>query len=304
MAHLPIKDLIQRPPKVRISSGHRLARVLKTPQGFQCGWCGLKYESVQQAWHCVTKDVLPLKSILTYNANQISYFCCLLCLKSYVHERDAALCMARDLSSSSFPKNLAEHLLKLVTRALGAIGPLQKKDPLLTRQASYGIPDPWGVHVDVFSQLPGVSKKAFGADTSKKQGMGISLQEKQTNGVSSSPKSEDLIPMIVANSPKVSAQSLTATTNSQEFTVDLSNNIQAPLEDPLQKKDPTEFPQGDEVPVVSVPPPEKPKPLLFRQLGQKPFARHDARYVCSVCKEKFFTKTEAESHFMTHPLAP
>lgn len=44
------------------------------------------------------------------------------------------------------------------------------------------------------------------------------------------------------------------------------------------------------------------KMSLPRTANQKPFARHDANYVCTVCKAKFFTKVDVEDHFLKHPL--
>jgi hypothetical protein len=48
--------------------------------------------------------------------------------------------------------------------------------------------------------------------------------------------------------------------------------------------------------------PKDEKIYLTRAANQKPFQRHDASYVCTVCKVKFFTKVEVEEHFMKHPL--
>ena len=39
-----------------------------------------------------------------------------------------------------------------------------------------------------------------------------------------------------------------------------------------------------------------------RRADLKPFTRHDASYVCTVCKAKFFTKVDVEEHFLKHPL--
>ena len=49
-------------------------------------------------------------------------------------------------------------------------------------------------------------------------------------------------------------------------------------------------------------PKEIEKPVLYRKPGQKPFARENAQYRCTVCNEKFFTKMEVETHFEEHPL--
>lgn len=43
---------------------------------------------------------------------------------------------------------------------------------------------------------------------------------------------------------------------------------------------------------------------VYRQPGQKPFGRDNARYTCGACNSKFFTKVEAEACFETHPLRP
>lgn len=38
-----------------------------------------------------------------------------------------------------------------------------------------------------------------------------------------------------------------------------------------------------------------------RELGMKPFKRHDARYVCSACGKNYFTRSEVEDCFFSHP---
>lgn len=48
--------------------------------------------------------------------------------------------------------------------------------------------------------------------------------------------------------------------------------------------------------------PKEDKIYLTRTSKHKPFMRHDASYVCTVCKVKFFTKAEVEEHFFRHPL--
>jgi len=42
--------------------------------------------------------------------------------------------------------------------------------------------------------------------------------------------------------------------------------------------------------------------IVVRKLHQKPFKRADARYLCGACESRFFTKSDAEVCFMTHPL--
>lgn len=53
---------------------------------------------------------------------------------------------------------------------------------------------------------------------------------------------------------------------------------------------------------ISQNPQEIEKPILYRKPGQKPFARENAQYRCTVCNERFFTKIEVETHFEEHPL--
>jgi hypothetical protein len=42
---------------------------------------------------------------------------------------------------------------------------------------------------------------------------------------------------------------------------------------------------------------------LFRTEKQSPFRRADAKYICTVCEKKFFTKPDVEECFFSHPLA-
>ena len=41
--------------------------------------------------------------------------------------------------------------------------------------------------------------------------------------------------------------------------------------------------------------------VLYRKPGQKNFTRADARYKCAVCSQSFFTKSEVENCFLSHP---
>lgn len=44
--------------------------------------------------------------------------------------------------------------------------------------------------------------------------------------------------------------------------------------------------------------------IIYREPGMKPFKRADARYVCTACSSKYFTKNEVEQCFMDHPIRP
>ncbi len=83
--------------------------------------------------------------------------------------------------------------------------------------------------------------------------------------------------------------------------VDLSPHS-APAE-PLPK------PQEHAPPMVqaSAPQPAEQPPkafdanVLYRKPGQKNFTRADARYKCTVCSQAFFTKSDVENCFLSHP---
>lgn len=42
--------------------------------------------------------------------------------------------------------------------------------------------------------------------------------------------------------------------------------------------------------------------VIYREMNQKPFVRHNASYVCSACRSKFFTKADVEACFEAHPI--
>lgn len=42
--------------------------------------------------------------------------------------------------------------------------------------------------------------------------------------------------------------------------------------------------------------------VIYREMNQKPFVRHNASYVCSACRNKFFTKADVEACFEAHPI--
>jgi hypothetical protein len=68
----------------------------------------------------------------------------------------------------------------------------------------------------------------------------------------------------------------------------------------------------EEAPAPEVPSEDAPaKPMkdaqgiiIYREPGMKPFKRADARYVCTACQTKYFTKHEVETCFSDHPLRP
>lgn len=243
----------------------RLCRVLKGPGCYVCGLCGRRYQNINDAWKCLTSNGLGINSLpVIATKNNSQTFQCLLCGKTYANQQDTALCMISDLNVSRFPKALGEHLLSLVSALVNESGKT-KRDVLVSRQGTMGSPSPKGGQKFVPPPIP----------TQQPENTDKQIQETNPEDVSGTKEDKDI----------VQAQSVPDT------------ELPSAEEPPATSGDPMDH-ESD----VNQKPKEVEKPILYRKSGQKPFVRHNANYVCTVCNEKFFTKMEVENHFEEHPI--
>ncbi len=286
----PISTLVRTPEESFTFRSEQLCRVLKTPGNYICGMCGKQYNSVELAWNCVTQDTLKIKSlpIIAIGQNR-SYIHCLLCGKKYVNAADAALCLGKDLETTNLPISLAERLKQLILISLHGQKE-SERDLLLTRQSSFGIGIPEHKETRKAENLPllkNFTHKTEPLAEKAPANLERSLSENKPSEVQVQKKSIVEIPTPTVEKPITTIEdhnNFDTMTDIKEIPKIQSSPEPEPLPSPLN-------------------PGENNKIILTRKPGQKPFTRHEARYLCTVCKEKFFTKTEAEGHFLQHPLA-
>jgi hypothetical protein len=114
----------------------RLARAILTNRGPLCGMCGHSYSHMEEAWHCVTKDVALLQSfpVNRVNSHDSCSIPCLLCGKIFVNAQDAALCLSHDLQSASLPPELMEHLSAMALSELKGVK-ISKREDMVSRHS-------------------------------------------------------------------------------------------------------------------------------------------------------------------------
>ena len=254
-------------PMLNSSPMQRLCRVFKGPGCYVCGLCGKRYNNQNDAWKCLTSNGLSITSlpVIATKNNSQTYFC-LLCGKTYANQPDTALCLLRDLKVSQFPKVLGEHLYSLFA-SLADEAEKTKRDSLVSRQGTLGSPVP--PNQAIYKAPP---KKSTMEPTPKLPSLEEDTSEKEQD-------------MVVA----------------QEAAVEEAPAQEAPVQDTSEEPGTSGDPMDHEADIAQKPKVIE-KPVLYRKPGQKPFARENAQYRCTVCNEKFFTKMEVEAHFEEHPL--
>lgn len=65
----------------------------------------------------------------------------------------------------------------------------------------------------------------------------------------------------------------------------------------------SDAPSGQSKPAAAAKPAANENSSFAKRSGQKPFFRDGARYICTACKKKYFTKNEVEDCYDSHPLA-
>ncbi len=253
-------------PSSQLSPMQRLCRVMKGPGCYVCGLCGRKYSNPNDAWKCLTSNALNINSlpVIATSSNTQTYLC-LLCGKTYANQEDTALCIIRDLQASRFPKVLGDHFHSLFS-ALAEKAEKSKRDKLTSRQGTIGSSIPKNT-VAYRSPLRAVPSPSAQEDEDI---------ENLNNSESIHLESSEPDVMQAQAEPAVEP---------------------APPEDLATTGDPMDH-EAD----IRQAPKEEEKPVLYRKPNQKPFARENAQYRCTVCNEKFFTKMEVENHFLEHPL--
>ncbi len=249
-------------PTLNHSPMQRLCRVLKGPGCYVCGLCGKRYNNLNDAWKCLTSNGLGITSLPV------------IATKSNAQTYICLLCGKTYSNQQDTALCLLKDLqvsrfpkvlgdhLYTLFSSLAEGADKTKRNKLVSRQGILG------------SSVP--TNQAIYKSPPPTKGMVEPNPKLPTFEEDSSEKEQDLM---VAQEPAV------------------EEAPQEAPEEPTTSGDPMDH-EAD----IAQKPKEIEKPVLYRKPGQKPFARENAQYRCTVCNEKFFTKMEVEAHFEEHPL--
>lgn len=247
-------------------------RTYKIHNGFLCGVCRRTYAEEGEARTCVTGCVSPYANftIDTLVRGMKTRYRCPFCYREYLDSNAANSCLARckrhiyAVTGAAPYKDAYEHDLKLV------------KDE---------IPE-------------------FAVSVSRKDNaLGLRNNRPTLAEITAKTSSQE-----APQAPKKEKKSVAPL----ELSYAKQGSQTAPAEAPKpapKPSAPAAIPAFTEPVPEAAPLPEPEKVVYdpnvkYRESGQKPFIRDNARYVCTVCNQKFFTKSEVEACFESHPLKP
>jgi hypothetical protein len=280
-----------KPPKVlgRVTLRRKMWTVLRMNafSHFVCGMCGKFYGHQVEAFRCLQVCArrvlleLRVKPLLTQAA---AHFACPICGKQLLSRLEAHACLmkcaqkiAMQLKISvpeELPENLRNHhsqSVKYLKRmALDALPRRQGKfgDQSTSRSETYGDRSFEYQDEDPKDEQVGVMSDQFQHSDSR---FDDSLDESLGTSMEAGNSTEDSGYKVDA---LAKSTDLPITSEQAAASNAASNNPK--LSDAEVK--------------------------LTRRKGQKPFTRLDARYGCTVCKLKYFTKEEVAECFNSHPL--
>lgn len=258
------------------------ALVLRQPDGFVCGVCGNRYAALSPASACLRRCLRAREreGVITC-APLGEVFTCPHCGKRFARREDAVDCHGRE-----------RRLSKIYFAAVPKRGVLSWDDSSFT-----GLKE---------SDAPGVGR-LFG----HRLRLEAAFVMNQTHDFSGArPPAQHTAVM----------QALPAGGRAEPPPVTLAPAPVPAVVAPLEHEE--ERPRPAPAMVAAVPPPQ-PEPEAgpppteedtsvvadepysdegpHREPGMKPFKRHDARYVCSACGKNYFTKSEVEECYFSHP---
>jgi hypothetical protein len=297
MGTAPLRQLISFPHEHRLGFEGQYARVFKAPGCYVCGMCQKRHLRLQDAWDCVTADASTLQSLPNYAAPRGGAFTiCLLCSCHYANEADAAVCMSRDLEISTLPKILKRALSLLATEALKGSS-VSRRAPLTARPTSFGVSS-WDVRrmPPKAVSLSPVGEKAKAPEEIVQRSLPSPSDMREAEFISfgEPDQGEVLTEQETLSTVPGAQEDLSVVPGAQK---DLSV---APASGKVESGTLVESATLPVSPQEEDASPEKGG--LTRMPNQTPFTRDDAKYVCTVCMAKFFTKSEVETHFLEHPL--
>ena len=244
---------------------------------FSCGLCLSVFSSKKEATMCLHSCAIKALSesgtVKQRSKNDDVHFFCGICQRKYVNEGDASSCFSSCLNQAlrNFPEEISLRVRNRRKR-------LEDYSELLKKNGNR----------DLISR--------------KRQLVFVPVEENLSFPI---PQEEAVEPSPVVEESSGDEQVFVQpppqeVEKSQPVAKVEENIIELPIPNSTPDQTPPEEEKTESAPVAPVEDPN----LLYREEDQKPFFRQDARYACSVCKNKFFTKHEVEDCFFSHPLKP
>jgi len=250
-------------------SGTRPAMmVFLTPLGYCCGSCQRIYNSRSQAFQClkdcILKDLFRSGVGIRFGLSGMNHHVCKLCSKSYASMEDAQWCFGICLEERK------EGIPEEIRMNLRALATVNLTESVVCRGR-------------VNPRLP------------PRQSPPRRLEPLQRS-IFCKPLPNALKNLSLSDQKPASFSSALRQEVAPEKQEDRVLESSLPSEIPEM----TAFP-GNQEPVAPSEAMGK-EESAYRLPNQKPFKRADAKYECSVCGKKYFTKSEVETCFMAHPL--
>lgn len=258
------------------------ALVLRQPDGFVCGVCGQQHAELSEASSCLRRCLRAREreGVITC-APLGEVFTCPHCGKRYARREDAVDCHGRE-----------RRLSKIYFAAVPKRGVLSWDD-----SSFMGLKE---------SDVPGVGR-LFGHRLRLEAAI-VMNQTHDFSGARPPPQRTAVVNAVQESRPVEPPMEPPAPRVEPEAVVPLEHEGERPHPAPKAvNREPPPRPEQQMAP----PPAEEDTSLVddepysgegpFREPNMKPFKRHDARYVCSACGKNYFTKSEVEECYFSHP---
>lgn len=283
-------EVVGRGTAVRVSVGEMPYwghfRTYRVKNGYLCGVCRNSYADEGDAKNCVSCCVTPFaqSKVDILVRGMKTRFRCPFCYREYLDTTDAVSCLVR-CKNHIFSETGCERFKEAVESDMAIIRHrLHQTGSSLPRHA----------HIVNGTEKPSLSEVAAN-------------ERNKVTGLIQAPAPQL---KVVAPAQNVAVPQKSAPKPGPTLNMQPTKSVVKPAE--TQAVIPVFTEAVSSAPVVEEPPAieaagkaESYDPnMIYREEGQKPFSRDNARYVCTACHQKFFTKTEVEGCFNSHPLKP
>ncbi len=114
-----VHTLLKKPATAVSLKKAPIALILKGDNAYICCMCGVRYGTAEEAWQCVTNNVLLLKTIpVVAFGSQSDFYHCLLCSRKYLSHQDAVLCLQADIKKEGLHPAVRNYLAGLVSATI------------------------------------------------------------------------------------------------------------------------------------------------------------------------------------------
>lgn len=282
---------------------------------FACGFCRRQYRTQEYAWMCVATCAEPVLQEMHVSAlvqGLVSYYFCPVCLKNFPNREDAELCLerCRDHVMSLLPSEATRLSLLSAYSAESQkrtriARDLERGERILMEKAmayqpSIAVLSPSKLtHEDMNQIVPIVNSKikledlTFAENDEAHPSALVDVAMHGMGDVFASKTSDKKSPKIESPQPDSGAKNTSPLPTSDS---EKQNDAQD-----VEKASVLAAPSDSGADTSEETPGKKEVRIKWRP-GMKSYRRDGAQYVCNGCHAKFFSKTEAEKCFLSHPV--